>query len=219
MGVALELIRCNDLYKLAGFKTFDAYCEARWSFGRARASQLIKAAKTVNNCKQSSLPPPANEGQARPLAKLKPEDQIAVWKAIAKKPAEKITAKVVAKAVEAKLKPKQVEKPKTKQGSTTPESENLTDETPSNESDAGTEEEAAAESITDTSDAPDETVTDPADDDDDGMVVVIDEVAEVDEDGAVAAEETDATAVPVAAGAAAEDDSPRGLPRAIGKRP
>jgi hypothetical protein len=108
VGLALTTIRSNHLYKLDGFKKFEAYCEARWSFGKARASQLIKAAKTVNNCKLADLPSPANEGQARELAKLKPEQQIEVWKAVIKKaPADKITAQVVAKAVTSKLTPKQ----------------------------------------------------------------------------------------------------------------
>jgi hypothetical protein len=209
VGVALEAIRCNALYKLAGFKTFDDYCEARWSFGRARASQLIKAATVVNNCNSAMLPPPANEGQARELGKLEPEQQIAVWRSISKKPAEKITAKVVAKAVEAKLKPKQDEKSETEQSGTTPKSEHLADETLSNESDAGAEEEAAAESTTDTvgdvhdGENPDEASADAVTDDDDGMVVMIDEAAEVDEGGAAA--------VPVEADAAAEDDSPIGI--------
>ena len=225
MGVALEAIRRNDLHKLAGFKTFEDYCEARWSFGRARASQLIKAATIVNNCKQSALSLPANEGQVRPLAKLKPEDQIAVWKAVAKKPAEKITAKVVAKAVEAKLNPKQSGKPETESKGTTSEPEHsateTADETTSNESDVGTEEEAAAESITDTGDVvhddgtPDETATDAADDDDDGVVVVVDEAAEVDEDGATAATETDDSVVTIATDAAAEDDNPISLYRQV----
>jgi hypothetical protein len=207
VGVALEAIRRNGLYKIAGSKTFDDYCEARWSFGRARASQLIKAAKTVNNCKQSALPPPANEGQARELGKLKPEQQIAVWRAISKKPAEKITAKVVAKAVEAKLTPKQGEKPETEAMGTTPEPEHNADETAdeatSNESDAGVEEEDVADPITDTAD------------DDDGTVVIIDEAAEIDEDGVTADAETGATGVPGGANAAADDDTPVGIYRRV----
>ena len=55
VGVALEAIRRNGLHKLAGSKSFEDYCEDRWGFGRARAAQLIKAAKTVNNCKQAAL--------------------------------------------------------------------------------------------------------------------------------------------------------------------
>ncbi len=221
VGVALEAIRRNGLHKLAGSKSFEDYCEDRWGFGRARAAQLIKAAKTVNNCKQAALPPPANEGQARELGKLKPEQQVTVWKAIVKKPLEKITAKVVANAV-AKLKTTQGSKPETKQGGTTHEADHsaaeTADETASNASDAGAEEEATAESITDTGDVvhddgtPDETATDVADDDDDGVIVVVDEAAEVDEDGAT---ETNVTAVTIATDAATEDDTPIGIYRRV----
>ena len=107
VGVALATIRDQTLYKLDGFKTFDEYCAARWSFGRARACQLIKAAEvvtTVNNCKQPGLSPPVNEAQARELAKLNPEQQVTVWKKVVEKmPVEKVTAKVVAKAVASTL--------------------------------------------------------------------------------------------------------------------
>ncbi len=187
VGVALEAIRRNDLYKLAEFKTFEAYCEARWSFGRARASQLIKAAGIVNICKQSGLPPPANEAQTRELNKLKqPEQQVKVWKQITdKSPLEEITAPKVAKAVAAKLKPKPAQKSKGETSSTTPE--HKADESADDagdESGAGAEEEAAADGdVVHDDGTPDETATD-AVTDDEGVVVMMDEAAEVDEGGA-----------------------------------
>jgi ParB-like chromosome segregation protein Spo0J len=49
---------------------------------------------------------------------------------------------------------------------------------------------------------------DAAADDDDGVVVIMDEAAEVDEDDATAVVETDVTVVPVEAGTEAEDDDP-----------
>ena len=103
VGVALATIRDRGLYKIDGSKTFEAYCQAKWSFGRARAYQLIEAADVVtnvNNCRQNALPLPSNEAQARPLAKLPPEQQINVWKKVVDSvPEGKVTAKIVAEAV------------------------------------------------------------------------------------------------------------------------
>ncbi|MGD0898126.1 MAG: DUF5131 family protein [Thermoguttaceae bacterium] len=103
VGVALKRIRDQRLYRVAGHKTFEAYCQARWDFGRVRAHQLIDAAEVlenVNNCEQITLPPPANEGQARELAKLEPEQQVEVWKKVVDRaPDGNITAKLVAEEV------------------------------------------------------------------------------------------------------------------------
>ncbi len=98
VGKALQVIQKHRLHLHAGFKTFDAYVQAKWGFKRSRAYQLIEAAQVaenVHNCGQD-LPVPKNEGQVRPLAKLKPADQAKVWHAVVEEtPAREITAKIV----------------------------------------------------------------------------------------------------------------------------
>lgn len=53
--------------------TFEVYCEQRWGFKDARARQMIAAAETVTNVTGLGAPAPANEGQARALSGLPPE--------------------------------------------------------------------------------------------------------------------------------------------------
>ena len=103
VAVAVRTIQRLGLYKIAGYDNFEAYCRARWDFSRHRAYQLIDAAdvvENVNNCRQLALPPPANEAQARQLAKLPSEQQVEVWKTVVDNaPDGKITAKLVAEEV------------------------------------------------------------------------------------------------------------------------
>ena len=103
VAVAVRTIQRLGLYKIAGYDNFEAYCRARWDFSRQRAYQLIDAAnvvENVNNCRQLALPPPANEAQARELAKLPSEQQVEVWKTVVDNaPDGKITAKLVAEEV------------------------------------------------------------------------------------------------------------------------
>jgi len=72
VGKALVTIRDQRLYR-DGHATFEAYCEQRWGFKDARARQLIAAAETVTNVTGLGAPAPANEGQARALSGLPPE--------------------------------------------------------------------------------------------------------------------------------------------------
>ena len=77
VGNALAAIRDARLYR-AEHDTFEEYLLARWGMARQRAYQMIEAARVVenvNNCRQI----PSNEAQARPLARLEPEEQRAVW--------------------------------------------------------------------------------------------------------------------------------------------
>lgn len=99
VGIALRIVRDGKLYEQLGYKNFEAYCDDRFGFKRARASQLIAAAdvtETVYNCKQITRGP-TNEAQVRPLVNLDPKQQIAVWKKVVKKAGndKRITAKLV----------------------------------------------------------------------------------------------------------------------------
>ena len=113
VGRALMEIRDKGLYKdVLGFTTFEEYCKARWDFARSTAYQLIDSAvviENVRNCGQIEVLP-ATESQARPLARLEPEQQRTAWqKAVETAPEGKITAAHVSKVVREMTEP---EKPK-----------------------------------------------------------------------------------------------------------
>lgn len=70
VGLALAKVRDAKLYR-ADHKTFEAYCEKRWSMTRTRAYQLISsAALTGALSTMVDIPVPANERQARELQGL-----------------------------------------------------------------------------------------------------------------------------------------------------
>lgn len=80
VGQALITIRDNRLYRLSHV-TFEDYCTGRWNFSFQRANQFIDAAVVTELISTTTVvetpddPPaqlPANEAQARPLAKLLP---------------------------------------------------------------------------------------------------------------------------------------------------
>jgi len=81
-GRALADIDTGRLYR-ASYRTFADYCLSAWNFTADRAYQLIGAAK----CRQIV----GNEGQARQLAKMPPDDQEAVV-AVAKADGQPLTA-------------------------------------------------------------------------------------------------------------------------------
>lgn len=67
---ALKTIKDNRLYRQE-YKTFEEYCRQRWGFGRQHAYRLIAAEQTVADLSSiGDTPLPANESQARALAKL-----------------------------------------------------------------------------------------------------------------------------------------------------
>lgn len=80
VGTALGMIRDNKLYR-ASHGTFEAYCVERWGFTDGRARQLIIASRTATNVTVAGLPAPANEGQARELARVPEADRADVWRA------------------------------------------------------------------------------------------------------------------------------------------
>lgn len=101
VGVALAEIRDKKLYRdVSGFATFEEYCKVKWGFSRRNAYYLIEASIVVDNVNNCSHVPTA-ESQARPLAKLEPEQQVVAWqKAIDITPTGKpITAALVSRVV------------------------------------------------------------------------------------------------------------------------
>lgn len=81
-GKALIEIRDRKLYR-AEFGTFKEYVRIKWEMPWQHAYRLCDAATVLENLKEShpmgELPMPKNERQARELAKLEPEQQVAVW--------------------------------------------------------------------------------------------------------------------------------------------
>lgn len=116
VGLALDEIRERRLYR-ESFETFEGYCRARWGFVASRARQLIAAADVVTSVTVAGLPGPANEAQARELAKLRGDavSLLEAWQEaqqIARNHGKDVTAADVRAAVAAKL--QQVIKPKPK---------------------------------------------------------------------------------------------------------
>jgi hypothetical protein len=110
VGTALMEIRDGRLYR-ASHDTFDHYCRDRWSMSGRRANQLALAADIAREIGQTRCEDgqdlrtivlkPDNEGQARELAKVPPDDRAATWKeAVETAPNGKVTAGHVKKTVD-----------------------------------------------------------------------------------------------------------------------
>lgn len=82
MGFALKEIRDRRMWE-ATDASFDAYCERRFQFKKARAYQIIQAADVTTDLstavEKTALP--HRERQVRALAKVEPEKRAAVWQA------------------------------------------------------------------------------------------------------------------------------------------
>ena len=99
LGKALGKIRSKKLYR-GNYKNFHTYCRNRWDMAPRTAYQYINAFKVVENLRNCAQVLPANEAQARPLAKCTPEKQREAWKFIVKNaPGGTITAKYIKKVV------------------------------------------------------------------------------------------------------------------------
>lgn len=100
IGSALKEIRDKRLYREIS-DTFDDFCINHLSIGRAYAYRQIAAAEVANNLSPNG-DIPLNEAQARPLTKLKANEQRLAWKYatdIAKTEGRKMTSLDVSKAV------------------------------------------------------------------------------------------------------------------------
>lgn len=98
VGMALAEIRDNRLYRET-HDTFDAYCRERFDVVKTHANRLIGAARVVENLTPMGVKLPANERQARPLTRLKPEDQREVWRKVIEQSPKGATTQIVRRAV------------------------------------------------------------------------------------------------------------------------
>jgi len=81
VGSALQDIRDEYLYRET-HETFEAYLSARWpEIGKRRAYQLMDAAQVAQKVNPGTQTPITNERQARPLAKLEPDQAREAWEA------------------------------------------------------------------------------------------------------------------------------------------
>lgn len=107
-GMGLRLIRGDkSLYK-DDYGTFEEYCQARWTFTRAHAAQLITFADVYDHLKMSTVVDilPSAESHVRELAKLDEGYRSEVWTRVVdavQRDGQVITAKLVAGEVEKKL--------------------------------------------------------------------------------------------------------------------
>lgn len=99
VGNALAEIRDSRIYRNS-HKTFEDYCRERWGWSRIQVHRTIEAAKIDGVLPMGNKP--NSERQARPLAKLPPEQQPEAWEKaqeMAKEENKPVTAKHVEKAV------------------------------------------------------------------------------------------------------------------------
>lgn len=108
VGMALAEINERQLYRET-HRTFEAYCKNLWDMARGTAYRYIAAAEVFENVSTLEtnteetmvIRLPINEAQVRPLTRLKPEQQVAVWRQVVDNAGtgKKITASLVNKAV------------------------------------------------------------------------------------------------------------------------
>lgn len=81
VGMSLFAIKKNpDLYRAAGYVTFEGYCDGRWNMGRQYGYRLIAAAATATALAAGmspigDTPRPTAESQVRPLARLGSDEE------------------------------------------------------------------------------------------------------------------------------------------------
>lgn len=108
VGMALAEINERRLYRET-HRTFETYCKNLWDMARGTAYRYIAAAEVFENVstletnteETMAIRLPLNESQVRPLTRLKPEQQVTVWRSVVDTvgPGRKITASLVNKAV------------------------------------------------------------------------------------------------------------------------
>jgi len=88
-------IRGRELYKHkngGAYETFEAYCRGVWDFTDRYARYLLASTEVVENVSGGTIVP-VSESQARPLARLEPEQQREAWaKAVETAPEGKVMA-------------------------------------------------------------------------------------------------------------------------------
>lgn len=82
---AVAQIQAENLWKLAGFESFEAYCKARWGWERSNAFEIAAAGRVAAQLKQIGIPEanlPNAIRQIRPLMKLDTENLAEVWQEV-----------------------------------------------------------------------------------------------------------------------------------------
>jgi len=94
-----------------GYPTFEAYCRARWDYGKSHAYRLVECGSFIQELEISQSPIgdwPRTESQIRPLLTLPKEERMACWREIlAVNSSKNITAKTVKPATLARVPLKQ----------------------------------------------------------------------------------------------------------------
>ena len=93
-GAALGKIRDEKLYKVSLFDSFESYVGHRWEMGKSQAYRLIEASRVMENLSPIGDAPPANEAQARVLARLSPVEQKRVWREFLESGAEQTASNI-----------------------------------------------------------------------------------------------------------------------------
>jgi hypothetical protein len=93
-GRALKTIRDEKLYRLALFDSFESYVRRRWEMGKSQAYRLIEAGAVIDNLSPIGDELPANEAQARVLARLAPAEQRRVWREFLESGAERTASNI-----------------------------------------------------------------------------------------------------------------------------
>lgn len=114
VGRALKEIRDEKLYLAEGYETFVDYLKRRFGWAKSYGHGVINASVVTERLSAiaDEVELPANEGQARPLVGLKPDEATAVWKKVvseSKKDAKPITAEHVSELA-TKMYPKRAKK-------------------------------------------------------------------------------------------------------------
>ncbi len=118
VGKALRTIKEGRLYRGAGYRSFQVYCEKRWRMERSYAHRLIGAAEVTesiktlpNGNKDGPSPCPQRESHTRELVKIKdPAEQSKVWTETieeAEKRGENVTAIPIRETVRPRRKGKE----------------------------------------------------------------------------------------------------------------
>jgi hypothetical protein len=99
-GRALAQIRDRKLYR-AQYDTFEAYCRAKWQYGKSHTCRLIGAAELLTHLSPIvDMPTPSHEAQVRPLIGVPVDQAQSAWKkALAKANGKAVTAKLVKEAL------------------------------------------------------------------------------------------------------------------------
>jgi len=74
-GQAYERIRSRKLHKSADFKSFAAYCKARWSVGTAQVSRVINGSRIARKVLEKVPALRIQEAHTRPLLRLLKAEQ------------------------------------------------------------------------------------------------------------------------------------------------